>query len=684
MINYEIKSQLAKLLATEDLVVENRDVSTASFDVEKRVLTLPMWKRASNTVYDLLVGHEVGHAIFTPNEWDWEDRIPQAFVNITEDARIEKLMKRRFPGLTKSFYRGYEQLSESDFFELEDTDISEMNLADRINLYYKIGNFTNIPFTDVEKELVELVGKSETFKDALDVAEKLYKFCKDEMNTQKPELDNNTEGKGEQKGEEKEGDSESQDDKDSSDDDSSSEESPVDTSSSGEEIIQSEPEVTTDEIFNENISELNGLSGGRGIEYYEVPKIEYEKLVNPNKDIHEAIRLQFETYSSSAFDYVDLEYSKFKKTAQREVSYLVKEFECKKSADAYARTTTARTGVLDCTKLHTYKYNEDLFKKVSVIPDGKNHGLVFILDWSGSMADCMESTIKQLYNLVWFCSKVNIPFDVYAFTSSYNIRVRETERSHFHNEFVENKFTIDSDFSLMNVLTSKVNKKELENQMKNLFRVAYSFRHYVPYSPPGQVNLSGTPLNESLVALHTILPKFKKENNLQKVQCVILTDGEAHQLNYFGYSSYSGNICPRSCVGDGYLRNRKTGYTYELGYAYWNFTDVMLKDLKQTFPDTNFIGIRLTAPRDFVPFVKRYHHISEEQSKKARKDKSYRINDSGYDAYFVMIQNSLDTDSTFDVESNATKSKIKSSFMKSLKAKTLNKKVLSQFMDLVC
>ena len=684
MINYEIKSQLAKLLATEDLVVENRDVSTASFDVERRVLTLPMWKRASNTVYDLLVGHEVGHAIFTPNEWDWEDKIPKAFVNITEDARIEKLMKRRFPGLTKSFYRGYEELSESDFFELEDTDISEMNLADRINLYYKIGNFTNIPFTDVEKELVELVGKSETFKDALDVAEKLYKFCKDEMNTQKPELDNNTEGKGEQKGEEKEGDSESQDDKDSSDDDSSSEESPVDTSSSGEEIIQSEPEVTTDEIFNENISELNGLSGGRGIEYYEVPKIEYEKLVNPNKDIHEAIRLQFETYSSSAFDYVDLEYSKFKKTAQREVSYLVKEFECKKSADAYARTTTARTGVLDCTKLHTYKYNEDLFKKVSVIPDGKNHGLVFILDWSGSMADCMESTIKQLYNLVWFCSKVNIPFDVYAFTSSYNIRVRETERSHFHNEFVENKFTIDSDFSLMNVLTSKVNKKELENQMKNLFRVAYSFRHYVPYSPPGQVNLSGTPLNESLVALHTILPKFKKENNLQKVQCVILTDGEAHQLNHFGYSVYSGNMCPRSCVGDGYLRNRKTGYTYELGYAYWNFTDVMLKDLKQTFPDTNFIGIRLTAPRDFVPFVKRYHHISEEQSKKARKDKSYRINDSGYDAYFVMIQNSLDTDSTFDVESNATKSKIKSSFMKSLKAKTLNKKVLSQFMDLVC
>ena len=57
----------------------------------------------------------------------------------------------------------------------------------------------------------------------------------------------------------------------------------------------------------------------------------------------------------------------------------------KKSADGYARATTARTGSLDMTKLHTYKYNEDVFKKVTTIPDSKSHGLVFMLDWSGSM-----------------------------------------------------------------------------------------------------------------------------------------------------------------------------------------------------------------------------------------------------------------------------------------------------------
>ena len=69
-VQHEIKSQLAKLLATEDLVVEHKQVETASFNVETRVLILPLWEKASNSVYDMLVGHEVGHALFTPND-DW-------------------------------------------------------------------------------------------------------------------------------------------------------------------------------------------------------------------------------------------------------------------------------------------------------------------------------------------------------------------------------------------------------------------------------------------------------------------------------------------------------------------------------------------------------------------------------------------------------------------------------------
>ena len=178
-VNHEIKSQLAKLLATEDLVVEHKKVETACFNVHTRVLTLPMWEKASNTIYDLLVGHEVGHALFTPDEdWIKERKIPPQFVNVTEDARVEKLMKRKYAGLAKTFYRGYEELNDDDFFQLGDEDISTYNLADRANLYFKVGNFLSLDFTVEEQNIINQIADAETFVEALDAAEVLYKYCK--------------------------------------------------------------------------------------------------------------------------------------------------------------------------------------------------------------------------------------------------------------------------------------------------------------------------------------------------------------------------------------------------------------------------------------------------------------------------------------------------------------------------
>ena len=37
-------------------------------------------------------------------------------------------------------------------------------------------------------------------------------------------------------------------------------------------------------------------------------------------------------------------------------------------------------------RLHTYKFNDDLFRKVTTLPGATNHGFVLFLDWSGSMA----------------------------------------------------------------------------------------------------------------------------------------------------------------------------------------------------------------------------------------------------------------------------------------------------------
>ena len=356
--------------------------------------------------------------------------------------------------------------------------------------------------------------------------------------------------------------------------------------------------------------------------------------------------------------------------------------------------------MLDCTKLHTYKYNEDLFKKVTTLADGKNHGLVFLLDWSGSMCDVMLDTVKQLFNLVWFCKKVAIPFEVYAFTSDYPLVSYDEDGKTNLRELAYAKkdslVQVGEWFSLMNLLTSKVNGKNLENQMKNIFRIAQSFKYdyrtmSCRYNIPVGMSLSGTPLNEAVVTLHQILPKFQKENKLQKVQCVILTDGEAAMLKYhrevhrrWEDEPFMGiaHIGPNS-----FLRDRKTGMTYSLDCEWYEFTDVLLRNLRDKFKDINFIGIRVLESRDAGSFIRRYCGYYGPDYEKTmsiwRKEKAFTIKKSGYHSYFGLSANALAQDADFEVAEDATKTQIKSAFAKSLKSKKMNKKILGEFVELV-
>ena len=684
-VQHEIKSQLAKLLATEDLIVEHRKVETACFNVHTRVLTLPMWERASGTVYDLLVGHEVGHALFTPDEnWIKYKKIPPQFVNVVEDARIEKLMKRKYPGLAKTFYRGYKELNDEDFFSISDESVADFNLADRANLYFKVGNFLDLSFTEEEMAIIRMIGGCEDFDDVLLAAEVLYKYCKKQQEKPKQEMPPMS-NEGNAPGDVDETES------------GESQETETDSIPTGEQSEDDDIEVQTAEALSENLKDLVREHSSENV-YVEIPKVDIDEVIAENEEIHEYLNDYFNRYSDLNFDVFevpDRSFVEFKRTAQKEVNYLVKEFECKKAADSYARASTARTGVLDTSNLHTYKFNEDLFKKVSVIPDGKNHGLIFILDWSGSMSHVMKDTCKQLFNLLWFCKKVNIPFEVYAFTNEWKAREYDDygrpkfiEQNECY-EREENQLHVCSSFSLMNFFTSKVSGKELERQMLNIWRLAESFSNVYAgnYSWPLRLALSGTPLNESIVCLHQILPKFQRDNKLQKVQCVVLTDGEACPLQYnvvmsnqYRESEFmtTRRIFPDSTI----LRDRKMGTTYKIGYRHNDFVDTMLNNLKDNFPYVNFIGIRVLSPRDARSFMRLYGDSLEYQ-RQWSKDRSFCIKSSGYDAYFALSSNALAQDSDFDVKDDATKAQIKSAFVKSLRVKKLNKKVLGEFISLV-
>ena len=705
-VRHEIKSQLAKLLATEDLVVEHKQVKTASFNVHTRVLTLPVWDKASNEIYDLLVGHEVGHALYTPDEdWSKNRTVPPQFVNVTEDARIEKLMKRKYAGLNKTFYRGYSELSDQDFFELEDEDVDSMNLADRVNLYFKIGRFIPITFTEEERQIVDQVGRAESFEEALDAAEALYKYCKSPK-TEKPKASQQNQNQQGQVTEEQveTPSEESNEDGDKewfTDDDpmerepKTAEENDLDTPSYEYE----EPEVKTDEAFQDNIENLASTHGEESI-YVEMPKLDMKRVIASWSEVLEYCDQQFteqQEIDNDRVEYnlpvrdiyqsIDDAYKSIKKSSAKEVSYLVKEFECRKSADAYARSTTSRTGVLDTSKLHTYRYNEDLFKKISVVPDGKNHGLVFVLDWSGSMSHILEDTCKQLFNLIWFCTKVKIPFEVYLFTNHWN----NTYQDYYVAK--ENQLRVCNDFSMVNFLSSEMKPKVLDKAMMYMWRIAYSQRRYFDFSLPRRLSLSGTPLNESIVALRQILPEFKSKYKLQKVQCVMLTDGEAcplsrHILIHRRWEAEPSMLHNQIHPGNVFLRDREIGKTYLFG---WNFTDhttTLLTNLRDRMPDVNFIGIRVLAPKEKGRFVHSYFNRFSDEAKQLevqwKKTRSLTMKDVGYHAYFGLSSTTLSNDTEFDISSHATKAQIRNAFKKSLSSKKMNKKILSEFISLVC
>ena len=705
-VNLEVKGTLAKLLATEDLLIEHKKVQTASFDVERRILTLPIWDLASNQVVDLLVSHEVGHALFTPNE-DWTEKvqIPKNYVNVAEDVRVEKLMKRKYLGISKTFYRGYQELNQLDFFSVDGVDLDSMNLADRINLHFKIGAFLGIKFTPEEQEVVDVVSKAETFDDALAAAEVMYTFCKARAEEEKKnETKNQESGQVSEEGQ-------SSTTQDSGESDSPSDDLDSDSTSNsggasnvegndgdpdtGGRIPSDGTSVETMESLDQKMKDLISNNQYSDSHYLEIPEFPLDKLIVSNSFVVSQVNEFWDNVYEdldNPFERIDAELAKFKKDASKEVNYLVKEFECRKSADSYARATTSRTGVLDTSKLHTYRYNEDLFKKVTTLPEGKSHGLVFLLDWSGSMGDHLLSTVKQVLNLAWFCQKVGIPFRVYAFTNAWYVE-RSSEYWEPQKNLLEdadsNSVWASDDFRLIEFLTSEGNAKDFEKQVKTLWRLTKAnSRGYDNPAIPVGFSLSGTPLFVALSSLTSVLPAFQKKYGLQKVHTIVLTDGESEPLTYTSYrETRDGDLRPVRCQirsKSTYLRDRKLGTTYSLGDYHKQQTSIM-QNLRDRFPFMNFIGIRICSGRDFGSMVRWWteQSVSPEMSSKWKKEKSMTLDIGNYTKFFAISAGDMGASSEFEVQNDATKSQIKSAFKKSLQKSKFNRKILSEFVELV-
>ena len=695
------KSLLAKLMATENLVVEQRKVQTAMFDVKSRVLTIPQLdKSISGYLYDLFVGHEVGHALYTPLDGLMrarDEKISQAVTNVVEDSRIERKIKNKYPGLRGSFVKAYKELLEKDFFETQGVDLNTMPFLDRMNLFCKGGPAQGINFTPFEKSLVEMVESTETYDDVIRVSKLVEQYAKQEKEEQRQRMleegvmdenddfdeeefedddgqfDYDQDFDGEESESKEDGDDVDQggdSDDEESEDDTKDEKSPSGTSG-GQQGDNDETEIRslTDENYKKNESKLFAKDDS-SYYYGNIPDVDLNQAIMDYKKV-------FATYKEST-KHIPLrteKFQKFRKETSKVVSYMVKEFELRKNADQMKRASVAKTGELNMNKVFSYKFNDDIFKKMTIVPDGKSHGLVMFLDWSGSMSGHLENTMKQLITLVMFCKKVNIPFDVYAFTS-------ESPESYSKRDIKTGDIMMKP-FHLLNIFSSRMSAVEFTyaaNVMVDISTSRYSYCRLFA--------MGGTPLNEAIIAAMKVVPEFQKKYKLQVVNTVFLTDGEGHRLSSV-YDSYETQMEWRSGAAKTLIIRDPVTKHQEIVEDWSNTknTAAFIKLLKAR-THCNILGFYVLSGREFsrAAYILLPRAANVDAMKvQFRKDKSMVITNAGFDEYYLLRSEGLDVDEETElvVKENATTRGLVSAFSKYTKNRLNNRVVLNRFIGMI-
>jgi len=725
MLNSSI---LPKLLAKENITIRHGNYHTAWFDVKNRVLGLPNWKDMGKDVYDLLCGHEVGHALFTP-ESGWHDSpeklkgAPRSYLNVIEDARIERDIRNTYPGLIAAMQRGYVELLKQGFFgEIDGIDWDQTKLIDKINLKTKLGSMIDVPFNSEEEVFLNRAFANQNFDEVVQLAKDILVYTKENQEEllqpqEQPELTEEDlekiieglEDEGPQQGHDdqeeeqgpggsanSEGDSEEEgEEKESKASESGDEESDEETSSStlSETPQHVDEDISiTDESFRSMEDTLIDKGNGRGfmvmneLRPYHVKNavIDYKQLAQERKA---------RTFSPKPTESEKGDFKKYIKDVKRSVNFAVKEFEQRKAAYRYTRATTAKTGRLDVGKLWSYKTSEDIFSQVTTLADAKNHGMIMLVDYSGSMAGSMPYVMDQLLHMVHFCKAVNIPFDVYGFT---------TQNKNFHydcQEFMDQIQDGDmdmNDLSMPLVCSSSLGKKDFNDAIYHMYD-----RQASTYWNDGKIGLGmseeygSTPLDQALVVSHHLVKDFKQKHSIEKLTFACFSDGDS---NFMGITqkqeladkkldscSYSSRGTEKIAI----IQGKKVKLN-----AY-RATDNLLENISK-MPGVKTMGFFMAD--DSGHWQSRIGRLSQsmptdendpwgdnfkkECAAEYRKNKCVHKNNAfGYDDYYLLKggKNLKATDGEFDdvIESDASDAQIRNAFKKYSKGKKTNKVLMT-------
>lgn len=576
LLNQSSNTTLARLMSQENIRVEFQpDAETASFNVKDRILILPQYTNMTENEMALFVAHEVSHALNT--NWkrysDVISKVKKDFnltmesaamlANIVEDVRIEKHIKRRYPGTKKDFYLGYKDLKERLFKKKEDKVTAKSGFIGRFNHHFKFGFFEPLAFSPEEQALVDDANNMETMDDLESVCVSIAKYYKENnmMSQSKSGSGENTidgeEGtecgfvkwgaEGENPGNPKSGGKSGKDaGKSAAGKKPASKSSGKDDNKDPGSPNQNNPDFATG--FGGGVYDH---SKGEPNLYIDSPIISnFKNMVVPVSKVKKAAALETSSLQ------------KFITSINPAINLMASIFNRKKRATNYQKTQTSKTGNVDLKKMVNYKFQEDVFRTTNVTPTGKKHGMVIYIDWSGSMSGNIKGTVSQLVMLCQFCRRINIPFEVFAFSNAESSPA--TPRVSNAGGAYVNPVT------LINFVSSKLPAAKYNESIANLW--THGVKLSGGYGSSGSVpyGLGGTPLNEAAFHAFNYIPAFKKENSLDIVNLVFLTDGGAENTIMNQGRSYSRNVI---------LRHRYATFKAEQDHG----TDAIMRCIRDTY-----------------------------------------------------------------------------------------------------
>lgn len=611
------KRLVAKLMSNEDISIQIvKGAPTAYFDVVNRVLSIPDWTGLTLDQYDFLLGHEVGHAKFTDASYietivKKENKGLKSYWNVVEDAYIERKMRGSYPGLKRIFYNAYESFTKNGPILKATKDavdvgggrtipIKDLSLIDRINCFYKIGAFCNVPIAPSERHWIEKIDKVTSTQEALKLAMELYQEEKERQRQMQNEADGDetAEGEGQKKqkirvrkakpGEQpkpgdrvmrlnaddveiidddgKEGDSEGKGDGDSDKESQNSQSSkdgekgdagkePSDASgkpddSDGEDSDTSTPPIggrgtsdptaITDDAFRQVLEELaRNADANDNPDHILLSKLPDTAIAQRTVKVETVLKNAEHAYRGlpeAEQKEFDRAVAAWEERFVPAAKYMAMEFDRRKTARAQERARIARTGRLDMSKLHKYRFADNLFQHAMTLPRGQSHGIVMLLDGSASMDNTISNVFEQLALFAEFAFYARIPFEAYMF-SQKGFPAPPTLPLRTLN--------ITTETYLIQLVNTTTDRATFKRQMASILRMRTAFaikRNRSASNIPHWSNLpylglaNATPLYQSMMLCERHIARMKRSLKLDKMLFVNLTDGDdcaplAYQTN---------------------------------------------------------------------------------------------------------------------------------------------------------